>query len=278
MPRLSMNELTTFRWSFDEDVHHYQQAGFEAIGVWRRKLADFGEERAIELLVDTGMNVSNLLWAGGFTGNDGRPLRESIDDAKAAIRTAAILRAGSLVLYTGGRNNHTQRHAQRLVRGVLEELIPPAEEYGVTLAIEPMHPACGGDWTILSSLEETLDFIAQLNSRRVKMVYDSYHFPLGTMAEHGGMALLSDLAPLLAVVHLGDWRLPHGVDQQRCPLGQGHAPLEEIVAALLDGGFQGYFDVELIGAAAEPADYEQLVRQSHARLSAIVSSAGVVGR
>ena len=43
MPRLSMNEMTTLRWSFEEDVQQYRAAGISAIGVWRRKLSDFGE-------------------------------------------------------------------------------------------------------------------------------------------------------------------------------------------------------------------------------------------
>ena len=44
MARLSMSELTTFRWSFEEDVAHYAACQIPAIGVWREKLADFGEE------------------------------------------------------------------------------------------------------------------------------------------------------------------------------------------------------------------------------------------
>ena len=63
-----MNELTTFRWSFEEDVHNYAAADINAIGVWRQKLSDYGEEKGIELLSEYGMQVSNLLWAGGFTG------------------------------------------------------------------------------------------------------------------------------------------------------------------------------------------------------------------
>ena len=72
MAELSINEMTTFRWTFDEDVANYAAAGVRAIGVWRQKLADYGEERGIELLRDSGLRVSNLLWAGGLSGWDGR--------------------------------------------------------------------------------------------------------------------------------------------------------------------------------------------------------------
>ena len=68
MARLSINELTTYRWSFEEDVAAFQSAGVPAIGVWRQKLSDYGEAKGAELLVESGLAVSNLLGAGGFTG------------------------------------------------------------------------------------------------------------------------------------------------------------------------------------------------------------------
>ena len=32
MSRLSMNEITTFRWSFEEDIAHFRRAGYGAVG------------------------------------------------------------------------------------------------------------------------------------------------------------------------------------------------------------------------------------------------------
>src|SRR5271163_3357150 len=107
MTRLSVNEMTTYRWSFEEDVTHYRAAGIGAIGVWRQKLADFGEERGADLLADSGLVVSNLLWAGGFTGSDGHSFRESLNDAADAVRLAGALRAKALIVYSGGRGGHT---------------------------------------------------------------------------------------------------------------------------------------------------------------------------
>ena len=156
MVRLSMNELTTFRWPFDEDVRHYAAAGFDAIAVWRQKVSDFGEEKAIELLEDSPLSVSTLLWAGGFTGSDGRTHTESVEDALEAVQLAGDLKANSLVVYTGSRSGHTHNHAKRLFRHAVEALLPCATECGVTLAIEPMHAGCASAWTFLTDLDETL--------------------------------------------------------------------------------------------------------------------------
>src|SRR5437773_801099 len=66
MAILSINETTTFRWSFEEDITHYAAAGITAVGVWRQKLSDCGLPRAKELLSRHRMSVSHLFWAGGF--------------------------------------------------------------------------------------------------------------------------------------------------------------------------------------------------------------------
>ena len=66
MVRLAVSELTTFRWSFEEDVAQYLAAGIAAIGIWRQKLADVGERKGALLLAKSELAVSSLQWAGGW--------------------------------------------------------------------------------------------------------------------------------------------------------------------------------------------------------------------
>ena len=89
MAILSMNETTTFRWSFEDDVANYAAAGIKGIGIWRQKVSDCGPQRAAELLREHGMTASHLFWAGGFTGSEGHSYRESIADTSEALRMAA---------------------------------------------------------------------------------------------------------------------------------------------------------------------------------------------
>ncbi len=269
MLRLSMNELTTLRWPFEQDVAEIAAAGYSGIGVWRQKLSDVDEDRAVGILRQHGLGVSNLLWAGGFTGSDGRSYRDSVQDAVEAIRTAAHLDAHCLVLYSGAGNRHTHNHARRLVQNALNELLPHAEEFGVTLAVEPMHPGCGTEWTFLTSLEQTLELIDPLESPYVKLVLDTYHFGF----DQATLKLISEVANRFAIVHLGDGEdIPCG-EQNRCPLGQGRVPLGDIVNTLIDAGYDGYLDVELIGEGVESIDYRTLLRQSREVLQGILSAA-----
>ena len=258
MARVSMNEMTTYRWSFEEDVLHYAAAGIRGIGVWRHKLSDYGEEKGIELLAEHRLQATSLMWGGGFTGSDGRSHRESIDDAKEGLRTAALLRAPAFVLYTGGRSGHTHNHARRLLRSALSELQPQAEELGVQLVLEPMNEACAADWTFLTKLEDAAAMIDEWNLASVRLVLDTYHFG----HDPAMLEKIPALVPYLGLVHLADSRQPPQGEQNRCPLGQGTVPLRSIVQTLRQAVYDGCYDIELIGEEIEASDYHSLLLQS----------------
>jgi sugar phosphate isomerase/epimerase len=268
-----MNEMTTFRWSFDEDVQHYKEAGYTAIGVWRQKLADYGEERGIELLHESGLGVSNLMWAGGFTGSDGHTHRESIDDALEAIRLAGAMRAGSLVVYTGSRAGHTVNHARRLLLTALKELAPVAEQHGLRLALEPMHSSCAHEWTFLTGLDDALALLDQVGSTSVQLAYDTYH--LGW--QPGAADRIRGLVNRVAVVHLADGNLPSDSEQTRTRLGEGQVPLGEIVSAFHQAGYDGDYDIELIGPDLERTDYNRLLTHSRNAYEQLMRQAGAAG-
>ena len=274
MAELSMNETTTFRWSFEEDVAQYAAAGIPAIGVWRQKLSDCGLSKARELLRRSGLKVSHLFWAGGFTGSDGRSYRESVDDAAEAVRTAAELDCRTLVVCSGPRAGHTYNHARRLVQGAWRSWPRQAGELGVTLAIEPMHAGCAEQWTFLTTLDDTLELLDAVASPQVKMVLDTYH--LGQ--ERG----LVDGWPRFCP----GWRLsslatPGGRPQaSRTAAGSAKAwcRLAEIVAALKAAGYDGYYDVELLGEELEAADYPSLLQHAKEAFGKLVESGRVTSR
>jgi sugar phosphate isomerase/epimerase len=266
---LSMNEVTTYRWSLDQDIGRYEAAGYGGIGVWRQKLADYGEGPGIDRLAESCLRVTNLLWAGGFTGSDGRSYQESVDDAAHAVRLAAAMEAGCLVVYPGGRNNHITRHAERLLYTAMDPLLDLAEAADVTLAIEPMHPACAAEWTFLTDMESTIRFIDRFKTPRLKLVLDTYHFGLDPVVRQN----LAEILPYTAMVHLGDRCDASTLDHQRCPLGSGVVPLKQMVRELQMAGYEGDYDVELFGQDIELCDYGQLLEDSRRQFDHMLSFA-----
>jgi sugar phosphate isomerase/epimerase len=268
MARLSMNELTTLRWSFEQDVTHYKAAGYEAISVWREKLADYGEEKGIELLHETGLNVSALLWAGGFTGSDGRRHTEAIDDGIEAIHTAAALKAGCLMVHSGSRAGHTQNHARRLLRSALRSMLDIAETLNITLAIEPMHVNCAAGWTFMTNFQDSVNFIRSFQSPNLKIAFDCYHW--GQDAEV--LECIPQFIQDIALVQLGDTRRLPLSEQNRCRLGEGNIPLPKLVSTLLESGYEGDFDVELLGEDLESSSYDEILTHSRDTFDELIGS------
>lgn len=256
MPRLSVNELTTFRWTFEEDLRQYQAAAIPAIGVWRRKIADVGEDRAVELLAASGLAVSNMVWVGGFTGSDGVPYRDALEDAREAIELAARIKCPTIVVYSGGRAGHTLNHARRIFSNALAELLPLAAERGVKLALELVHPNYTAEWSFLTQVDELLQLREKLASPALGLALDTYHAGLQPEV----LARLSELAPHLAVVHLGDGREAPEHEQTRTRLGDGLVPLPEIIQELTRLGYDGDYDVELLGPEIEKNNYHELLQ------------------
>jgi sugar phosphate isomerase/epimerase len=268
MAILSMNETTTFRWSFEEDVANYAAAGIKGIGIWRQKLSDCGQRRAAELLREHGMTASHLFWAGGFTGSEGHNHDECIEDSSEALRMAAALGAKVLIVCSGARAGHTSNHARRLVVMGLKELAPLAEELGVVMAIEPMHPGCAAECTFINSLKEAEEILNCVDSPFVKMVLDTYH--LGQCDKL--IDRIPEIAPRVALVQLGDAKAPPSGEQNRCRLGEGNIPLRKITCALRKAGYDGFFDVELLGEDIEAIDYRALLEHAKDAFAGLMSA------
>ncbi len=258
MLRLSVSELSTFRWTFEEDVLHYKSAGFHAVGVWRTKLAEYGEEKGGELLREHGMSVSSLQWIGGFTGSDGRSYRDSLHDGLDAIQLAADLKARTVVVLAGGRSGHTKNHAQRLLLGALDELSEAAEAVGVQLALEPMHAGCAFDWSFVTDIPQCLDIIGRIGRKNLGLVFDCYHLAQDASV----MSWIDSIVPFVRLVQLGDAKHAPMGEQNRCLLGHGRVPLEAILSAFQRGGYDGFYELEMLGEEVEHLEYEHVLGES----------------
>jgi sugar phosphate isomerase/epimerase len=260
--RLSVNHLTTLAWDLDDELVAYHREGFRAIGMWRPKLSSFGEERAAELLHELGISVSSLSWAGGFTGTNRWSFEDSLADARAAIKQAALVGAECLAIVSGPRDGHIDTHARRLITDALSVLAPEAAEAGVTLALQPMRPAFARSWTFLHALDETLDVIRNAG-QGLKIAFDVYHL----CHERRLVGRIPELAPHVAVVQLCD--SPATARGDRRMLGDGEVPLSAVVQAFDEAGYAGYYELAAWSRSLWQRDYSELLRECRARFDTL---------
>lgn len=176
MNRLSLNQITTKRWSLPEAVRGCADAGVQWISLWRDKVAEVGVDEAARLMRQHEVRPSSLCLGGFFTGMgpDG-PTPDGIADTTQAIDEAARLGAKVLVLVVGGVADGDLALSRRRVTEALEQLVPVALDRGVQLGLEPLHPMQCAERSVLSTLAQALDLAEPYPADAVGVVVDEFH-------------------------------------------------------------------------------------------------------
>ena len=249
--QLSVNQMTTLSWSISEDVTGYRQAGYSGIGVSLSKLRRHGLTKAVQWIKASRLQVSSLGWIGGFTGDNGHTHFEAIEEGRRAIKLAQGLGAKSLVLVSGTIGRHIRTHARRLLELALRELAIPAEKAGIQLALLPMHPVYDRQWSFLHSLDETMEILQKVDRPGVGMAFNPYHL----WQEADLLSRIPEFASRIKLVQVADFHDPPRSDNDRLMPGTGCIPLPEILHAIADTNYQGWYEIEVWSQDSRPADY-----------------------
>jgi sugar phosphate isomerase/epimerase len=246
LARLSLNQATTERWSLPEAVAGCVRAGIPAIGLWRHKVAETGVREAARLVHAAGLQVSSLCRGGMFVAADAAGREAAIDDNRRAIDDAAALGASVLVLVCGGLVDRDLVGARAQVEEGIARLIPYAQDRGVRLGIEPLHPAFAADRSVIVTLGQANDMVERLASPWAGVVIDAYH----VWWDPALYAQIARAAGHIFGFHLDDWLQPNPEPLLgRGIMGDGVIELRRIRAAVDAAGYRGPIEVEIFNRA-----------------------------
>ncbi|UZI32808.1 sugar phosphate isomerase/epimerase family protein [Streptomyces sp. VB1] len=245
LERLSLNQITTKRWSLAEAVQGCVDAGVPAIGLWRDKVAETGVAEAAKLVRDAGLAVSSLCRGGFLTVDGPDAYRTALAENFAALEEAALLGTDTLVMVVGGlpEGSRDLAGARARVADLIAELAPHADDFGVRMAIEPLHPMFCADRAVVSTLAQALDIAEQHPVHQVGVVVDSYHVwwdpELPRQIERAG--------PRIASYQVCDWTLPLPADALlgRGHVGDGHIDFRTLTQQVAEAGYAGWIEVEI---------------------------------
>jgi sugar phosphate isomerase/epimerase len=256
MRKLSVSEITTDRWAFEEDVLGYKRAGVKGIGVWWNKLRAYGVEKGIALLKTEELPVSSLIGTGWFTLDDKSHLRPCIDDPKQAIDLAARLGADCLAVVAGPPARYTKKEALKIATDAIAELVPVAEQKGVRLALEPLHPMNTGGGSVVNTLSMALDIVEAIDSPCLGLFVDVYH----VWWDYDLDVLIPRAKGRIFGVHVNDWREPpRSTNRDRAMIGEGIIPLKHILGLIEETGYQGFYEVEILSEELWNIDHNELL-------------------
>ena len=240
--RLSLNQKTTNLWGVREAVEGCARAGIPWIGLWRDKVAEAGLKESARIVRDAGLKVSSLCRGGMFPAATKAERAARIDDNRRAVDEAIVLGTDVLVLVCGAAPDRDIDAARRMVEEGIERVLPYAEQAGVKLGIEPLHPAFAADRSVISTLGEANDIVERLDSPQVGVVIDVYHVwwdpELYREVERSAGHILG--------FHVDDW-LRGGGDplRSRGIMGDGVIELRRVREAVESAGYDGPIEVEI---------------------------------
>ena len=247
--RISISQITTYHWSLRESLRGLLTAGAPAIGLWNRKIYDAEPAQAADLVIDSGIKVSSISLAGGFTGCNEYSYDEAISDANQLIKFAGQVNAAAVQVVSGPRAGHTLNHARELTLDALKTLGDTAAFHGTKIALKPMEIPFAQNWTFLNSLHSTLELIDACQHPAVGISVN----PTLLQNEDHWQDLLPEIAHLISAVQISEF--------ESCGTLPNSFPGYEIIEAIDHSGYEGFFELESWSEQVWQSDYQNLLSQ-----------------
>ncbi len=267
LARFSINQMTVRQLSLPDLVDACRDLGVPGVGLWREPVQEYGVQAAARLVRDAGLAVTTLCRGGFLTASDPAERSAALADNRRAVDEAATLGTDTLVLVSGGLppGSRDLRGARERIADALAELAPYAEEHGVRLAIEPLHPMFASDRCVVSTLAQALDLAERFPAHQVGVTVDTYHIWWDdTAPAHIARA---GAQGRIHTFQLADWTtpLPEGVLNGRGQIGDGAVDMREWKGYVEAAGYTGAIEVELFNEALWARDGREVLAETAAR-------------
>ena len=262
LDRLSLNQATVKRLDAARSRRR-SACGIDigGIGLWRDRVAEIGVSEAAVAAREASRACTSPACAVGGSSPIRRVASDeaAIADNRAAIEEAAALEADVLVLVSGGLppGSRDLPAARRAIADAIAELVPRAEELGVRLGIEALHPMFCADRCAISTLGQALDLALHFPSSAVGVVVDSYH----VWWDPNLVTEIARAGDRIASYQLCDWTVPLPADMLlgRGHLGDGFIDFGSMTDAVETAGYEGFVEVEIFNQQIWDAPADETV-------------------
>jgi sugar phosphate isomerase/epimerase len=266
---LSLNQATVRKLSAPEAIELCVRHDIPGIGLWRDAVADFGLARTAAAVRAAGVHVSSLCRGGFFTHADPAGRAAALAGNQAALAEAAELEADTLILVSGGLPDGSRDlvAARAMIADAIASLVPLAQQAGVRLGIEALHPMFCADRCAISTLGQAVELASQFPVSAVGVVVDTYHLWWDPQLP----AAIERAAGRIVSYQLSDWVLPLPADTLlgRGHVGDGCIDFGPISAAVSAAGYTGFTEVEIFSQRVWDAPADQTAATVCSRFAAL---------
>ncbi len=273
LSRFSINQMTVKQLSIPELADACLELGVPGVGLWREPVQSHGVEATAKLVREAGLTVTTLCRGGFLTAIDPDARAAALADNRRAVEEAATLGTEVLVLVSGGlpAGSRDLHGARERIADALAELGPYAEQHGVRLAIEPLHPMYAADRCVVSTLTQALDLAERFPAHQVGVTVDTYHIWWDDQAP--AQIARAGAGGRIHTFQLADWTtpLPAGVLNGRGQIGDGAIDMREWLGYVEAAGYTGAIEVELFNDGLWARDGREVLAETASRFVAHVN-------
>jgi sugar phosphate isomerase/epimerase len=269
-PRACVSAISTFRLSLADDLAFWQAHGLTTVGVSVAKLEAYGWEAGTGLVVDAvgrGLQVVDLIGLGPFHLADPRRWDAQRDRLVRSIETAVAVGAHCIVFTTGPFAPLTWEEAAGALEQALTPVLHEARARGVDFAIEHTN-SLRVDVGFVHTLRDAVDLARRLDTG-VCMELNA------CWAERGLATTIRGSIDVIRLVQVSDFKVGTVASSQRLVPGDGDIPTLRILRELVDAGYGGFFELELIGDAIVAEGYDVAVPRAVDALDGMLRALGL---
>lgn len=257
-PRISVSAVSSWEQSFEDDLAMWERLGIDHVGLSLRKCEAIGLDNATRKIDAARLRVSNVVDCGWVPLED----RSGWDAHRDRLQAAFDAFGARLVVTTGPAGALGWDEAG----DAFTELIEPVP----FVALENTSPL-RLDLSFVTTLWDTYDVADYANVEVCVEVNSCW-------AERGLDETLRQAAPRIAHVQLSDWKIGSLCTPDRCVPGDGDIPLRRILKWLDDAGYEGAFELELIGPQIEEEGYDAAIARAVEHTTALLESESLADR
>lgn len=264
-PRVCVSAISTYRQSLADDLAFWAEHGIDQVGVSVAKLESYGWDAGTELVgraCDRGLRVANLIGLGPF--ELARPAQWDVQRERLvrALDVAVATRADCVVFTTGPATPLTWEEAADALEQALAPVLHEARARGVRFAIEHTN-SLRVDVGFVHTLRDVIDLARRLDTGVCMEVNACW-------AERALAQTVRSGIDRIALVQISDFRVGTLCTPDRLVPGDGDVPLARIVRLLLGAGYDGWFDIELVGPRVDEEGYASAIPRAVAAVEGLL--------
>ena len=269
-PRACVSAISTFKLALPDDLAFWAAHDITNVGVSVAKLEAFGWQPGTDLVVaavQRGLHVVDLIGLGPFRLSEPQRWDVQRDRLVRSIDTAVEVGADRIVFTTGPFAPLTWEEAADALEQALAPVLHEARSRGVEFAIEHTN-SLRVDVGFVHTLRDAVDLARRLDTG-VCMEMNA------CWAERGLAATIRDGVDRIRLVQVSDFAVGTVASSQRLVPGDGDIPIARIMRELVDAGYDGVFELELIGDEIVAEGYDAAVPRAVAALEGLLAEIGI---